>query len=186
MCMIDERIISLAEALGFDTNEKSSSLAELKGYIAAIKLIQDDMDALELQLWPETAQGRALDLFSNMFHLSSELDAEEKRQMIIDRYKYTYGSYKAGELCGKILAYGLDAGLLPYYLSIKTNSTVTSIIESGILDDLGDIINNYVAPITYIDIAGDGYDFDLWDGTGYTFDSYDRLDLPFYVLDSLN
>ncbi len=182
--MISERILYLASLLSFDLSENTASYAELKGWISSLELVFGDLEVLEAQLYPDSADGLSLDLLSNQFSVSGSLGEVERRQLVADRLKLIYGSYENGALKEKIKEYGLSSTVTPEIFTLYTTSELT-VMTSGLLDDFSSVLKNYLSPMTYVFISGDGYDFNLWDSTDYTFDGYDRLDLPFYILDEL-
>ena len=181
MTDILKRIIKLAKMLGINVAPFSQEIAELKGYAAGLEMIFDDMTLLEQQTYPLTATGNALSLVCNQFGIDGNLSVENKYMMISNGYKQVFGDYVNGALAKELKKYnvrciGSDGKMILSALTYR---------NSGIIENMGRIFRNHLSPSTVVVMDGSGLDFDYWDNTTYLFDDYDRLNIPFYILDKL-
>ena len=181
MTDILKRIIQLAEMLSIDITPNSKELAELKGYAAGLELIFKDMAMIENQVFPLTATGNALSFICNQFNIDGNLADEDKYQLINSGFKYVFGDYVKGAMADEFKKYdiecsGSDGKIILIASSYKNNK---------VIENMGRIFRNYLSPSSEVILDGNGIDFDFWDSTPYLFDDYDRLDIPFYILDKL-
>lgn len=181
MTDILNRIIQLAELLGVDTAPSSKEMAELKGYAAGLDLVFNDMAVLEQQVFPLTATDKALSFICNQFNIDGNLADEDKYQLISDGFQQVFGDYISGSMAGEFKKYNIECSGSDGKIFLKASSYKSS----RVLDNMGNIFRSYLSPSSEVVLDGDGIDFDFWDSTSYLFDDYDRLDIPFYVLDKL-
>lgn len=178
-----ERIVNLSQMLGNDTSKGSVGLAVLKGYAAGIEMILNDFIFLQKQLSPISASGDAFLLFCNLFGIDSDLADDEKRIILLERHKEQFGEYTDDELKNIIDSYD---GVT---VSIISNILIINIFEDNIMliEDLAKILREHQSPSSKVIIFHyKGLDFDYWDSMDYDFNAYDRLSLPFYILDQFN
>lgn len=181
MTDILKRITQLAEILSIDITPCGKELAELKGYAAGIEMIFADMAALEEQVFPLTATGNALSLICNQFNIDSNLADEDKYQLINNGFKYVFGDYVKGAMTDEFKKYDIECSGSDGNIILSTSSFK----NSRVIENMGRIFRNYLLPSSEVILDGNGIDFDFWDNTPYLFDDYDRLDIPFYILDKL-
>lgn len=181
MTDILKRITDLAQMLGMDTSPGSKGLAELKGYAAGLEMISDDMAVIERQVFPLTATGNALGFICNQFAVNGSLDDAEKYHLIDSGFKQVFGDYISGSMAKELKKYDINCSGSDRKIFLSTSSYR----NSKAIENMGRIFRNYLSPMSEIVLDGDGIDFDFWDSTPYSFDDYDRLDIPFYILDKL-
>lgn len=181
MTDILNRITKLAEMLGIDTADGGKEMAELKGYAAGLEMIFNDMSALEKQVFPLTATGRALSYVCNQFGIDGSLDDERKYQLISDGCSQVFGSYSKGAMADEFKKYNVTCTGADGKIILSTPSYKSS----GVIENMGRIFRNCLSPSSVVVLDGSGLDFDYWDSTPYFFDNYDKLDIPFYILDKL-
>ena len=181
MTDILNRITRLAEMLSIDITPCSTELAELKGYAAGLEMIFDDMAVLEKQVFPLTASGSALSFICNQFNIDGNLADEDKYRFIDSGFKYVFGDYVNGAMADAFKKYNVECS----GSDGKIILCASSYKDSKVIENMGRIFRNYLSPASEVVPDGDGIDFDFWDSTPYLFDDYDRLDIPFYILDKL-
>lgn len=176
-----KRITELARLIGANGVTGSKDMAELKGYAAGLDMILADTEKLECQVYPLTADGNALSLICNQFGIDGHMAEDEKRELISEGFKRVFGDYENGEMAEVLKKYGIGCT----GVNGKILLSADTFKNNGIIENLGKILRNYLPPISEVVVNGSGLDFDYWDETFYVFDNYDRLDIPFYILDKL-
>lgn len=181
MTDIFDRMIKLAKMLGMDTSPSGKSMAEFKGYAAGLEMVFDDMAELERQVYPLTASGKALGLLCNQLGIDGDISDNEKYSAVEKGFGYVFGDYANGSMAAEFEKYGISCVGTDGRIELES-ATFT---ECGVLENMGRIFRNFLSPATEVVLSGDGLDFDFWDNTQLSFDNYDRLDIPFYILDKL-
>ncbi len=178
---IETRILKLADLAGISTDEKSSELAELKGYAAGFHLIFGDFEAIAYDLSPATATGFAFGLLCDMFGIEYSISNSEKRKMILDGFALQSIDYNDGEFEQKITNAHFNATLSNGTLSLSATPEHTP----QDYKELAKILENYAAPNLYITFDGDGMTFEKWENLNFMFNEFDKLKFTFAMLDTM-
>ena len=184
MTDIEKRVFELANMIGMDTQPKSKTSAELKGFCAGLELISGDFAYLPTQLSPYTAQGYALDLFCSMFGIFATESPENKRQLIAQGFCKKFGGCSVNRLWSELNDIFLIAVSKDYEMVLQTIDG-ESIIFCGGAESTGGLLKKYLPPGVVAVFNGKGVTFDKWESLSYTFDKYDSLDLTFDLLDTI-
>ncbi len=178
-----ERLVQLFDFLGFKYHSNLFVKGEIESYCYAVNLIKDKLDEIFSEVLYENMGGTGARMMCSMLHLSFAPDENEKRENIIKRLSYDFGSYQSGMLEEYI-------GFVDENLSAETENFVMKISgasakNNDILYKIGEYFKNFLPPFISADFGGDGLDFDYWDLAEYTFDEYDNFNLSFNFLETL-
>ncbi len=150
--------------------------AEIYAYAAGMELIRDSLEQAEGILSEDAGIERLAELFALD---SSRYGRERLRELIRRRASYEPSMLTAEDFDEEFSLTNAED------ITVSGDTVVIEGIDADRLFELSVFLKGF-SPLGRRAIAdGEGMTFDLWEATGFNFSQYDRLCLPFDILDTL-
>lgn len=170
--------------LGANLEKESSDTAEIMAYCAGIDLILQDYKDKCTQINIDTSHGTGLSLYCGLFRIDSTLNEVAKKAKIKEGLQRVYGDYSPGEFDAALKA--IDSDIAASSNNFNLYISGSALKDNKNLKYVAKVLEDYVPPCTFVSFDGFGADFDYWDATQYLFEDYDKMNMAFQLLDTLN
>lgn len=175
-----ERLKALIQDLGFTFAEGGITKAEIKAYSAGIELVRSILDKSINSLMLDSDDKTSFAHYCKMLSVNDESrNLQELKKHIRTRMGERYSFSTADELQTAFAELGSGS------YEISNGAITISGVELEGIEKIGEFIKGYVPFCTTIFYEGSGMTFDEWDAVSKCWDEYDRLSLPFNVIDKL-
>lgn len=174
-----ERLKALIEE-GFTFTDGGITKAEITAYSAGIELVRSILDKNIKSLMLDSDDKTSLAHYCRMLSVNDEsYNLQELKKHIRTRMGERYSFSTADELQTAFTEIGSGS----YEIS-NGAITISGVALEGV-EKTGEFIRNYVPFCTTVLYDGSGMTFDEWDALSKCWDEYDRMRLPFNVIDKL-
>lgn len=174
---IYNRLKSLVTGVGISVDDNSSNDAELYCYAQALGAVREQMRAIKDELFAVSENG--IKRYVKLLNINIQ---DKTRDQIVDeihaKLSDDYGNLKAEQMAEDFLLVGSGT------YTLKRGRMTFSDVAFEDLGKLSEFIRKWTVMNTLCIFAGNGMKFDQWDAMENSFDYYDRLQLPFDILDT--
>lgn len=167
------RIAKLLEDIGISCGGAGISSAEIDGYCAGIKLVNDEIEKVLSFVFIN------LDGNNNLQYYQTMLGGNYDKNEIIKRLGETFGTYKKSDFENEFSKIGSGTYVIDEN-GIRFNS-----VDGADFKKLSEFIKNYVPASVDAGLSGNGLTFDEWASHGKSWKWFDESGLCFNILDSL-
>ena len=175
-----ERLKALIQDMGFIFTEGGITKAEIMAYTAGIVLVNDMLEKTMKSLILKPQSKEDLAYYCRMLSINDENYTLQELENCIRMRLSERFSFATAEELNKAFA---EIGSGSY--EIVDGGIRFSDIGIGGVKKVGEFIRAYVPFCAAVFYEGTGMTFDEWDAIAKCWDEYDRMYLPFNIIDKL-
>ncbi len=175
------RMRQLLEPLGLSFEEGSVTGAEIYAYSKGAELVKNSFYSAYGFVFYNMAESGDIRRYAEMLSVDTEhFEGEALEKAVKNRFSHRYADYTAEDLREAFNSVGSGDYL------IVNNELLFSFVDEEDLAQLGKFIEAFVHFTYPFRYDGEGMTFDEWDAWAKSFAEYDKLNLPFDILDYLS
>lgn len=177
---IYDRMRALLENSGLKFCDNGITNAEIEAYSKGLDMVQKQFAGIYRQIFINLEESDNADKYIELLNLSTEnLSMEEIKSEIKRRLGETFGHYTIEDFNHDF--YKVGSGTYTWTSKFGLEFIDISIND---LERLGRFVMPYTVLHANLGYWGDGFTFDQWDKYAQTFYKYDKLNLPFDIIDN--
>lgn len=181
---IFERLKSLFAQLSAELAQKSTSMAELKGYCAGLSLAQNDMDEAYANLFVDTAGEKGLGMLLSLVGEDKRDTDEESREAVINAFSNKDAIMSYDSFFEELKKISEDADFYCNGYAMLISHCLLP--ERDVLKRLSHFIKNFVPANVHIYLNGVGARWEFCEYLGLHWYEIDELALPFTIWETMN
>lgn len=178
------RITRLYSELGLNMQSGSDDKGEAAAMACGLKLITQQLDRMMKNVFIQTADKEGIGMFLSLINKSRTDNQEADRESVLNSMA-----------CGGYLQksdFENNAALISSRFEYNASDLLVQlkglIAEKNYksLKAASEFVKNYVPVCCNVDFAGSGMDFDAFDALGIYWFQLDDIDMPFYMIETIN
>lgn len=182
--IIFNRISRLFSQLGIDVSSGSAGAGEARAYAAGFDFVNSAFDDVFENIFVQTSGSRGLRMFLNLIDEKYEADDEQNRRKIFNRFLHDGSFLDFNEFKEELIKTAPESEVFFNNGYIMIKNFIKPVTAENLIK-AGRFYKKYIPVFSGLLIGGAGISFEYFDNLEMRWFEFDDVNMPVYILDSL-